>query len=91
MTTKTNFDSPLSFTRGNIVQAVYRDPEIAAYAGNPLQEALPPILNTDQLILKLQYFPHYDEALRNAPNALRHLLIQESGRCFVPSDRHLDL
>ena len=84
-------DSPLSFTRGNIVQAVYREPEISAYAGNPLQEALPPILNTDQLILKLQYFPDYDESLRNAPNELRSLLIQESARCFVPSDRHLDL
>jgi len=91
MSKNNNHDSPLSFTRGNIVQAVYRDPEIPAYAGNPLQEALPPILNTDQLILKLQYFPDYDESLRNAPNELRYLLVQESARCFVPSDRHLDL
>jgi len=91
MTGKANYDSPLSFTSGSIVQAVYRKPEIHAHAGNPLQEALPPTMNTDQLILKLKYFPDYDESLRNAPNQLRYLLIQESARCFVPADRHIDL
>lgn len=91
MVKRANYDSPLSFTGGSIVKAVYREPEIPAYAGNPLQEALPPILTTDQLILKLQHFPDYDESLRNAPNELRYLLIQESARCFVPSDKHIDL
>jgi hypothetical protein len=91
MTKKPNYESPLSFTSGSIVKAVYREPEITAYAGNPLQEALPPILNRDQLILKLQHFPDYDESLRNAPDELRYLLIHESVRCFVPSDIHIDL
>lgn len=88
---KPNYESPFSFTRGSIVEAVYREPEIPAYAGNPLQEALPPILSDDQLILKLQYFPDYDEALRGQPDELRYLLIQESMRFFVPSDMHIDL
>ncbi|MGH9841724.1 MAG: hypothetical protein ACREEM_23470 [Blastocatellia bacterium] len=41
--------------RGRVVQAVYREPETANYAGNPLIEALPPVLTTEQAML-------YDEA-----------------------------
>jgi hypothetical protein len=91
MARKTNYESVFSFTRGSIVQAAYRQPEIPAYAGNPLQEALPPILNTDQVIMKLQHFPDYDESQRNATEELRYLLIHESMRFFGPSNIHLDL
>ena len=91
MTNKPNYESPFSFTRGSIVKAVYREPEIPAYVGNPLEEALPPILTTDQLILKLQHFPDYDESFRDKSDELRRLLIPESTRFFMPFDRHLDL
>jgi hypothetical protein len=91
MTPKVNRESPFSFTRGSIVQAVYREPEIADYSGNPLQEALPPILSTDQLILKLQHFPNYNESLRQANDEVRYLLIQNAMRLFVPLDIHVDL
>ena len=59
-----NTEPPLAICRGNIVQAVYREPEISDHVGNPLEEALPPMLNADQLILRLQHFPTYEEAAR---------------------------
>jgi hypothetical protein len=84
-------ESPFSFTRGSIVRAVYREPEISDHAGNPLEEALPPILSTDQLIVRLQHFPNYDESLRRAKDEVRYLLIQNAMRFFVPLDIHVDL
>lgn len=80
-----------NFTRGSIVHAVYREPEIADHLGNPLQEALPPMLTADQLILRLKHFPTYTEADRTAADEVRYLAIQNSMRCFVPLDIHVDL
>jgi hypothetical protein len=91
MTPKVNRESTFSFTRGSIVQAEYREPEITDYSGNPLQEALPPILSTDQLILRLQHFPTYNESLRRANDEVRYLLIQNAMRFFIPLDIHVDL
>jgi hypothetical protein len=84
-------DTPLTISRGNIVQAVYREPEVPDHACNPLEEALPPMLTTDQLILRLQHFPAFDETARNASDEVRYLLIQNSMRFFVPLDMHIDL
>jgi len=86
-----NAQAPLAICRGNVVQAVYRDPEISDHAGNPLEEALPPMLTTDQLILRLQHFPTYDQAARRATDEVRYLLIQNAMRFFVPFDIHFDL
>jgi hypothetical protein len=77
--------------RGRVVEAVYREPETADYAGNPLIEALPPALTTEQAILGLAYYPHYDEAQRFAPDHVRYHLIQNGLRFFAPLDIHLDL
>lgn len=83
--------SSTSFTKGSIVRAVYREPEIADHAGNPLEEALPPMFTTDQLILRLQHFPAYNESDRNAPDEVRYLANQNSMRFFAPLDIHIDL
>ena len=77
--------------RGRVVQAVYREPETADYADNPLIEALPPILTTEQAMLGLAYYPHYDEAQGSAPDHVRYHLIQNGLRFFAPLDIHLDL
>ena len=83
---------PLSLVnRGRVVQAVYREPEAADYVGNPLIEALPPVLTTEQAILGLAYYPHYDQAQRLAPDHTRYHLIQNGLRFFAPLDIHLDL
>jgi hypothetical protein len=77
--------------RGRFVQAVYREPETADYVGNPLIEALPPVLTTEQAMLGLTYYPDYDEAQRSAPAHVRYHLIQNGLRFFAPLDIHLDL
>lgn len=76
---------------GRVVQAVYREPETADYAGNPLIEALPPVLTTAQAMQGLAYYPPYDEAQRQAPDHIRYHLIQNGLRFFAPLDIHLDL
>ncbi len=91
MTSKIKPESAFSFTRGSIVRAVYREPEISDHAGNPLEEALPPMLTTDQLIIRLQHFPEFDESLRLANDETRYLLIQNAMRFFAPLDIHVDL
>jgi hypothetical protein len=73
------------------VEAVYREPETADYAGNPLIEALPPVLTTEQAMLGLAYYPDYDPSQRSAPDHVRYHLIQNGLRFFAPLDIHLDL
>ncbi len=82
---------PFVVNMGKVVRAVYRKPEIVNYEGNPLEEALPPMLTTDQLILRLKHFPAYDESHRKPSKEVRYLHVQNGMRCFIPLDVHLDL
>ena len=84
-------ETPMTVCRGSVVQAAYRKPEIADHEGNPLEEALPPMLTTDQVILRLQHFPEFSESMRRASDEVRYLAIQNSMRFFVPLDIHIDL
>lgn len=84
-------EPPFVVNKGRVVRAVYREAEITAHAGNPLEEALPPMLSTDQIILRLKHFPPYDESKRRANDEVRYLLIQNSMRFFAPLDIHIDL
>jgi hypothetical protein len=77
--------------RGRVVQGVYVKPELAAYAGNPLLEALPRSLTPKQLITRLKYYPVYDPAHRKAPPEIRYQLLQFSSRFFTPLDVHVDI
>jgi AAA domain-containing protein len=81
----------LLVVRGRTVRAAYRETGIPDYDGNPLIEALPPVLTDDQATLRLACYPQYDEALRHAPDHIRYHLIQNALRCFIPLDIHLDL
>jgi hypothetical protein len=56
-----------------------------------LIEALPPVLTDDHATVGLACYPRYDEAHRHAPEHIRYHLIQNSLRCFIPLDIHLDL
>jgi hypothetical protein len=91
----TNRDLPIrplnAVNRGRTVQAVYREPETSDYAGNPLIEALPPVLTTQQAMLGLAYYPRYDDSHRLTPDHIRYHLIQNGLRFFAPLDVHLDL
>lgn len=85
-------NTDIQFTvRGRKVKAIYRDAEIPEYLGNPLIEALPPIMNGDQATEELSYYPNFHEDMRNAPKHIRYHLIQNSLRFFSALDIHLDL
>jgi hypothetical protein len=49
------------------------------------------MLSMDQLVIRLQHFPNYDESSRRANDEVRYLLIQNAMRFFVPLDIHVDL
>jgi hypothetical protein len=82
---------PIFVIKGRRVQAVYRRPECADYEGNPLEEALPPLLTDDQATLRLSYYPQYDDSQRKEPDHIRYLLIQNGLKFFAPLDIHIDL
>lgn len=77
--------------RGRQVGALYREPETEDYAGNPLIEALPPVLTAEQAMMQLAHYPPYAENQRKAPDHIRYHLIQNGMRFFAPLDIHLDL
>lgn len=86
-------DTPrrILIVKGRTVRAEYRATGIPDYDGNPLIEALPPVLTDDQATVRLAHYPRYDESRRRAPDHIRYHLIQNGLRCFIPLDIHLDL
>lgn len=71
--------------------AIYCKSEIPDYDGNPLIEALPPILTNDEATAELSYYPKFHEELRNAPDHIRYHAIQNGLRFFSALDINLDL
>lgn len=77
--------------KGQKVKAIYLPSEIPEYKDNPLIEALPPILDSDEAMKELSHYPAYHESMRKDPNHIRYHLIQNSMRFFSALDIHLDL
>ncbi|MBM0744187.1 ATP-binding protein [Phormidium sp. CLA17] len=77
--------------KGRVEQATYLDPVIPNYQGNPLIEALPPILTQDETAERLAFYPEYDEEHRKMPAYLRLHLIQNTLQFFAPLPIHFDL
>ncbi len=78
------------YDRGRIVEANYLKTGVPDYDGNPLIEALPPILDVERAAARLAYFPHFDESMRKAPAHIRYHHIQTSTRFFSPLNIHLE-
>lgn len=83
--------SAMTVINGRVVHAVYRKPECPDHEGNLLIEALPPIFTDDQAMIRLGYYPKYDDAQRKAQSHIRYLLIQNGLKFFSPLDIHIDL
>ena len=71
-----------------MTEAVYIHQEVPGYRGNPFIEALPPILSKAQVISQIAYYPPYDSKLRTAKDEIRHHLVRDAQRFFVPLPRH---
>ncbi|HEV7378055.1 MAG TPA: ATP-binding protein [Pyrinomonadaceae bacterium] len=82
---------PVLVNTGQVVHAVYRESQIPDYQGNPLIEALPPVLTEEQAMVRLEHCPKYDETQRHAPDHIRYHLIQNGMKFFAPLDIHVDL
>lgn len=91
MTSNMPYQTSILVCRGQEVLAIYRDPEIPNYRGNPLIEALPLILSKQEAIRRLAYFPPYKESDRTEPAHLRLHLIQNTLQFFTPLGIHIDL
>ncbi len=77
--------------KGQEVFANYRNPQIPDYQGNPLIEALPPILGKREALKHLAYFPTYDEEHRHWDAHLRLHLLPNTLKFFTPLGIHMQL
>lgn len=89
--TNSNSTPSLLVGKGAIEPASYRDPLISSYRGNPLIEALPPILAEEEAMTLLAHYPSYDQNERTLPNHLRFHLVRNALKFVEPLPIHLDL
>jgi hypothetical protein len=76
----------------NWKKAIYRDPEIPIYRGNPYIEALPPILSEEDAIRALINLPSAtNEDDRSKADHVRYHLIYNLNQFFRPLAIHIDL
>lgn len=78
-------------TKGKPRNAIYRQQQIPNYIGNPLIEALPPILSTKEAMKRLAHYPDYDESMRKWSDEQRYHQLEDIVRFFTPLNIHIDL
>jgi hypothetical protein len=77
--------------RGKICNAIYCRQQIPNYTGNPLIEALPRILSTEEAMNRLAYYPDYHESMREWSDEDRYHMLEDIVRFFTPLNIHIDL
>ena len=82
---------PLPQTEDDEFSAHYTKIGLPMYDGNPLIEALPPIMTADEVIEKLNNPAPYSEENRKLPKDLRLHAVQILNNFFQPLDVHVDL
>ncbi|NME07802.1 ATP-binding protein [Psychrobacillus sp. BL-248-WT-3] len=75
----------------NILEADYKEQEVMDFQGNPLIEALPPILSPEEAYEALSYLPPFDESEIYLPTHVRYHAIPRINQFFQPVMQHLDL
>lgn len=78
-------------TKGKVCKAIYIEQQIPNYIGNPLIEALPRILTSQEAMKKLSHYPDYDDSMRQLPEELRYQMLEDIVRFFTPLNIHIDL
>lgn len=71
--------------------AQYRPSPVAEYAGNPLIEALPPIMSEDEAAISLAFFPTEPDAERSLPREVRLHCIDRLKMLVQPLPIHIEL
>ncbi|WP_412479591.1 AAA family ATPase [Azonexus sp. IMCC34839] len=73
------------------VEAIYTPQRIPQYQGNPLIEALPPVIEDEAILRQLFCIPEFTHEQRNWSNSERIQMISQLGSFMLPLDRHLQL
>ncbi|HDR3486589.1 TPA: AAA family ATPase [Bacillus pacificus] len=71
--------------------ASYKEQQLVEYQGNPLIEALPPILSYEEAFDQLSFFPEYHEKEKNLSEHHRYHALLRLTRFFQPIGQTLDL
>lgn len=75
----------------NFVEAQYKEQIVYDYKNNPLIEALPNLIEEDEIIDLLAEYPHFDKEERKLNKIYRCHLVQRIFQYFQPLSIHLDL
>lgn len=75
----------------NFVEAQYNEQIVYDYKNNPLIEALPNLIEEDEVIDLLAEYPHFDKEERELNKIYRCHLVQRIFQYFQPLSIHLDL
>lgn len=75
----------------HVVDAIYSEQLVPEYSGNPLIEALPPILSFEQAEELLHVYPSYNPKERLLDAHYRFHYVQRLFSYFQPWDKHFDL
>lgn len=78
-------------TGESVVQAWYQRSPVAEYAGNPLIEAMPPILSEEEAAEQLASTPPMPDEERNYPKEVRLHCINRLAHLIQPLSIHLEL
>lgn len=84
-------DTTRIFMPGTSQQAVYHDSPIEEFRNNPLIEALPPLLSSEEASKYLMRLPPYSPLDREKSREERLLLTRRITQVRVPLPRMLDL
>ncbi|MFT9820811.1 ATP-binding protein [Lysinibacillus sp. NPDC056185] len=74
-----------------VQKAEYLEQENIEYSGNPLIEALPPILSKEEAFEQLSFLPLYHENERNVSNHHRYHSLLRLSRFYQPINQTLNL
>jgi hypothetical protein len=81
-----------SIPNGGLAEvAEYNDLPLVEYKGNPLIEALPPLLSKEHFVEAVSEYPAFDESERKLDSWVRLHCVERLLRFFQPLERHIDL
>ncbi|WP_057767783.1 ATP-binding protein [Cytobacillus praedii] len=75
----------------NVPYAIYTSQELEDFKGNPLIEALPPILSFEDAYNKLAFLPEYDPKERNLSIHHRYHALLRLTRFYQPTNKTIEL
>jgi hypothetical protein len=76
---------------GRRTTAEYLNQEVPEYEGNPLIEALPPLLTKDDIVSGLTHFPPYSDEDRQRSVPARLHMLENAREFFVPHGKHIEV